>query len=335
MNRRTFLCSTAAAAAPSGPRIRIAFLGGTHPHAPAKLKLVRESPLFDFAGLCEDDPAARARYARSGVPMIPRRQALGDPSIRVIAVESDVRDHFADARAALQAGRHVHIEKPPATDLKGLRELLALAQSKRLLLQPGYMWRQHPGINRALEAARNGWLGEVFMVRGTINTLLNETQRGEIAGFSGGQMFELGGHLIDPMIRLLGRPRKVTPVLQKLGTDALADNTAALFEFPRAIGIIATSSRHPAANRHRSFEIYGTNGCAEVRPIEPPSLLVDLARAAGPYRVNAQTVELLPYTRYVDDFAELAAAVNQGRPLAVTAGQELNVQEALLAASGM
>jgi predicted dehydrogenase len=336
MHRRKFLSSALAAPlAAQGPRIRMAFLGATHPHAAAKIQTVRASGDYELAGVAESDPQVRSRLEKAGVSILSRERLLGDASIRVVAVESAVKEHAADALAALEAGKHVHVEKPPATDVEGLARLLALAGKKGLLLQPGYMWRYHPGIAKALEAARQGWLGEVFLVRGTINTLLDAAQRRDIAGFRGGQMFELGCHLIDPLVRLLGRPVKVTPVLQKLGADPLADNTAATFEFPRAIGIVVSASMHPAANRHRAFEIFGAGGSAVVRPIEPATLEIDLARAAGPYTVNRQAVALPPYARYVEDFARLAEAVRGARPLGVTPEEEMAVQAAVLAAAGM
>ena len=67
---------------------------------------------------------------------------------------------------------------------------------------------------------------------------------------------------------------------------------------------------------------------------EPPSLMIDLAKAAGPYRAGAQVIPY-SYTRYVDDFIELAAAVRGERKLSVTADEEFLVQETLLRVSGM
>lgn len=337
MNRRLFLSSALASplAQPAAGRIRIAFLGASHAHAAAKLDVVRENTAFELAGIAESDPAVRERYGKSGVRLMTREDVLGDASIRVVAVESDVKDHAADAMAALAAGKHIHLEKPPATDARRCRDIFSLAGRRRLLVQTGYMWRHHPGIRAALEAARQGWLGEVFMVRGTIGSLNPAGVRGDLARYRGGIMFELGCHLIDPMVRLLGRPVRVTPALQKLGSDGLADNTAAVLEFPRALGVIAASAVHGSANRHRAFEIFGTNGNAVLRPIEPAALHIDLVKAAGPYKAGIQAVELPPYKRYVGDFTELAEAVRAGRPLPVTPEEEMRVQEALLAASGM
>lgn len=335
MKRREFLSAAISLPLAAQTRIRVAFLGASHPHGPAKVQVVQQNPAFELVGICESDPAHRARYEKAGLRLLARDQVLHDRSIQAIVVDSRVKDHAADAYDGLSAGKHVHVEKPPSGDLAGLRQQVELAREKRLLLQMGYMWRHHPGINAGLEAARQGWLGEIHFVRGTIHTLIAAAERLDLARFPGGQMFELGGHLIDPMVRLLGPPAKVTPVLKKLGSDGLADDAVAVFEFPRALGTIQTSSLEPGASRHRSFEIFGSNGSAVVRPIEPAALEIDLAKAAGPYAAGVQTVELPPYRRYVADFIELADAIRNGRPLPVRAEDEIAVQQALLAASAM
>jgi predicted dehydrogenase len=338
MNRRDFVSTMLAAplAAPAA-RVSIAFLGVSHSHGPDKVKVVQENPAWELAGICEEDPKLRAKYERAGVRILTREQLLGDASIQAVAVESAVQQHALHARLALEAGKHIHLEKPPADNLADLQGLVQLAARQGLLMQMGYMWRHHPGINAALEAARKGWLGEVYLVRGTMNTLISGERRPEWALFHGGQMFEQGCHLIDPLVRLLGRPAKVTPFLRKHGAfnDNLADNTVAVFEFPRALSVITSSVLQPGATQHRAFEIFGANGNAVVRPIEPPVLQIDLAQPAGPYQARMQTVELPPFRRYVGDFAELAEAIRAKRPLAVTPQEDLLVHEMLLRASGM
>ena len=339
MIRRLFLQSLAGAtlAAQPAARIRIAFLGGSHSHAEAKVKVVMTSPDYELAGLWEEDSKAREGYERAGVRMLSRDQILDDKSIQVIAVESEVAEHGPHARAAVEAGKHVHIEKPPALDVGSFRSLLDLAEQKRLHVQVGYMWRHHPGINKALEAARRGWLGDVYLVRGTMNTLIPADRRPEWAKFRGGQMFEQGPHMIDPIVRLLGRPERVTSVLKKSGdyNDSLADNTVAVLEYGRALGIVMCSTLQPNAFRHRTFEILGTKGTAAVRPIEPAALEIDLAEAAGPYQARLQKVKLPPYERYVDDFKEMASAVRGEKPLSVSPRENLLVQETLIRASQM
>jgi len=338
MNRRDFVATALGAQAVSpAPRIKIAFLGVSHSHAAAKVQAVRENPAYELAGISETDPKLRAKYEQAGARILTQEQLLGDASIQAVAVESAVKEHATQARLVLEAGKHLHLEKPPADNLKDLEGLVALARRQGLLMQMGYMWRHHPGIEAALEAARKGWLGEVYLVRGTMNTLIGSDLRWEWGLFHGGQMFEQGCHLIDPMVRLLGRPTKVTPVLRKHGAfdDKVADNTVAVFEFPRALGVIVSSMLQPGGSQHRAFEVCGSNGNAVVRPIEPPALQIDLAQPAGPYQAKTQTVELPLYRRYMGDFAALAQAIRTGRALAVTPEEDLQVQEALLRASEM
>jgi len=347
LNRRQLVAVAAAAlggtsalgrpaepARPAGPaRVPIGFLGACHSHAADKVQVVRESAEFELVGICEADETVRRRLDRTGVPLISQAELF--ERAQVVAVESDVADHARHARLALAAGKHVHLEKPPADTFEAFREIVDLARRQERLVQMGYMWRYNPGINAALEAARKGCLGEVYLVRGTINTLLGPERRPEWGRFPGGVLFELGSHLIDVLVRLLGRPTKIHSMLKTHGPvpDKLADNTVAVFEFPRALGVLSSTTLQPNATPHRRFEILGTNGTAVVGPIEPPKLAIDLAKAAGPYRAGAQSVAMPPYRRYVDDFAELARAVRQGIPLAIPPEQDLLVQETLIRAS--
>lgn len=344
MNRREFVvCGSAAVAgmaaslipAAEAPpaKIKIGFLGGAHSHALEKWKTVRALDEYELVGLCEESLQVREAFSKFGAKVLSREELFA--RCEVVAVESAVRNHARDARLALEAGKHVHIEKPPAVTLNECKELVRLAREKKRLLQTGYMWRFHPGIDRAIEAAQRGWLGEVFLIRGTINTLVDAKRRPEWAEFKGGTMFELGCHLIDAVVRTLGQPAKVTTHLQRRGGDDLADNCVSVFEFPKTQAIVTSATIQPNAFAQRSFEILGTNGMARVQPIEPPTLTFDLAKPAGPYKAGAQEIDLPAYRRYLPEFTELAASIRSGQPLSVSPDTELVVQETLLRACEM
>jgi predicted dehydrogenase len=321
--------------AATGDRIRIGFLGGSHSHAEGKIAAVRESSDFDIAGIWEPNAKVAASYEKAGFRLVRKNEILDDPSIRVIGVETDVASHAEYALAALEAGKHVHVEKPPADNLPAFVKLQSEARKRSLLLQVGYMWRYNPASRRAIEAAKAGWLGEIYLVRATMNTMLAPERRPEWGKFHGGQMFEQGSHLMDLMVRLMGAPTKVDPYLRKQGGDSLADNTVAILQWPRALGIIHAATLQPNANKHRCFEILGTAGTAVVQPIEPPALSIELAKPAGPYKKGSQQVALPEYRRYVDDFIELAACIRENKPLSTTPEQDLAIQEALLRACEM
>jgi predicted dehydrogenase len=342
MNRRAFLTITGvAAAAPVSAqvrRVRAAFIGASHSHAADKVRITMTSPDYELAGIFEPNKSVAETYRKSGAKLLSKQAILGDPSIEVILVESGVREHEALGLEAIEAGKHLHLEKPPSDNAKGLPLLLRAARKKNRLLQQGYMWRYHPGFAAMLEAARAGLLGDIYLVKGQMNTLIGADRRPEWALFHGGQMFEQGGHLIDPLVRLMGRPSKVTPFLRHHGNfdDSLLDNTAAIFEYPKALGIINSSVLQPDATPHRSFEIYGSRGSAILRPIEgPPNLEIHLTADAGPYKKGRNTVPLPAYRRYENDLADLANCVRSSKPLPIAVEQELAVQDALLAASEM
>ncbi|MCU0960872.1 MAG: Gfo/Idh/MocA family oxidoreductase [Pirellulaceae bacterium] len=194
MDRRTFVCGVAsfalgtgarvraegaASAASSRSRLRIGFLGAAYSHAAPKLALLRDHRDFELVGAWDDDPQVRDRLSAQGIPTLSQDEVLSRSE--VIAVESVVRAHARYARIALAAGKHVHLEKPPSVALAEFREVVQLARDKRLVLQGGYQYRHHPGLNAVMEAVREGWLGDIFMVRATMNNQLAVERRAEWA----------------------------------------------------------------------------------------------------------------------------------------------------------
>jgi predicted dehydrogenase len=344
-SRRLFLKAAAAStvllgtnafqAEPSHRKIKVGFLGAVHSHALAKWKVLAASLAFDLVGVTEDSPQARATFEKLGAKSL-SRDALLDASDAVV-VESAVRDHARDARLALQAGKHVHVEKPPAVTMNELTQLVELARKKDRVLQVGYMWRYHPGFAAIFEAAHKRYLGDIYLVRAMINTFVPNERRAEWAEFKGGGMFELGCHVIDATVRLLGRPRRVQPTLRHDAAvdDSLNDNSGVTIEFQRALAVITNTTRQPNAFPYRSFEVFGSNGTAVLKPIEPPVMQLDLQAPSGPYQSGAQTVHLPDYERYIGDFAEFATAIRGEKSLRVTLDEELLIHETLLKACEM
>ncbi|MEZ5362846.1 MAG: hypothetical protein R2748_11025 [Bryobacterales bacterium] len=117
-------------------------------------------------------------------------------------------------------------------------------------MQMGYMWRDHPAMDGALQMARAGDLGRIYAVRATINKPLSAAERIPLARFRGGMMFEMGCHMIDRVVDVLGKPRKTTGVLRHDGPfdDGLADNTLAILEHDGGLGDL---HRRPAATWQR------------------------------------------------------------------------------------
>jgi predicted dehydrogenase len=286
---------------------------------------------------CEPDPRARAQKetdpAYRGLRWVSEDQLLDDSSIQLVVAESAVWDAITLGRKVIGAGKHLHLEKPPADEMPPFRELVEEARSKRLLLQMGYMWRFHEGIRAAMEAFRNGWLGDVYMMRGTINTDVSDEARLRFARYRGGIMFELGCHLIDRAIDLWGRPKAVRSWLRHDTRikDRLADNTLAVLEYDNSLAVITCAARMAGQSEHRSYELIGTDGTFVIQPVEPGTKVrVSMREVRGPYRGGWQEVQMAAQRRFTGDFKDLARAIKSGMPLKYSYDYELLLQETIL-----
>lgn len=348
MNRRELLQSTGmsllapfAMQADAPKAIRVGLLGTGHSHTTGKLKAMQDSPDYQVVGVCENDAAAKAKAQKDprfkGLRWTTEDELLSDSSLHLIVVECSVWEALTWGKKVIDAGKHLHLEKPPGNSWAPFKELVEQARSKKLLIQTGYVWRWNEGVCAALDAARKGWLGDVFMVRGTMNADRDAGQRAVEAKYRGGGMFELGGHVIDRTVDLLGRPKKVQSWLRHdtKVPDKLADNNLAVLEFDKALAVIAQSAQMSGSGDHRSFEVIGTDGTIMVWPeASPPRMRVHMRAPHGSYTAGWQDITLPPQPRFVGDFKELARALKSGQPLKLSYDHELLLQETLLRVSG-
>src|SRR5689334_4461832 len=97
-------------------KIRIGLLGAGHGHAAGKLQVLQASPEFEVVGVAEGDPQVRERCrsttSSAAARWISEESLLADRSVAAVAVEGRVQDNLALARRALEAGKHIHLDKP-------------------------------------------------------------------------------------------------------------------------------------------------------------------------------------------------------------------------------
>jgi predicted dehydrogenase len=340
LTRRGFLAAGSAGAlqaASSARKIRTAVYGIGHAHARAKVQTIKAMEQFELVGICEPDSnQARDHDVYQGVNWLSESDILEDPSVELIVVESRVQENLAYAHRALDAGKWVHLDKPPGVDLAGLQDLFSKAKRNGKIVQMGYQWRYHPAMQAAVDASRKGRLGHVYAVRATINKPISPATRNELAAFRGGIMFELGCHMIDRIVDVLGKPKTVTSWMRHDAPvqDALEDNTLAVFEFDDAMAEVYIAAQQPNGGNYRTFEILGTNGTATVRPFSPPRLMIDLKESAGPYKAGFQKIEMKQPQGppFVGDFEELAGVIRDGATPSYSPDHDLITHEALLKA---
>jgi predicted dehydrogenase len=357
MNRRDFAGRTAcvalaslsaplpAALAASTARkpLRVALIGAAHAHAVGKLIALQDlSADFEIVGVHEPDVQLRAKLESN--PKIRKfRWLTGDEAfnrdvVQAAVVETSVREVVATARRCVDAGLPVHVEKPAGESLSEFSALLDAAQRQNAPVQMGYMLRYNPAFQFCLRAVRKGWLGEVFEASGAISKLASNEMRRELAEYRGGAMFELGCHLIDFVVALLGAPDNVTAVgvASRAPQETLLDNQLAVLRYPRAIASIRSTLLEPQGQRRRQLTVVGDNGTVAIRPLEPPVVKLTLEKPAGDFLAGEHHVPLPPTTgRYHDQLREFAAVIRNERNPSFTGEHDLAVHRTVLQASDL
>jgi predicted dehydrogenase len=96
---------------------------------------------------------------------------LTDDAVEAVVVATPVPTHYELARRALEAGKHVFVEKPPAMRGAEMEELCDLAEERARVLMPGHLLLYHPGVRKLREIVDSGELGDVLYVYGNRQNL--------------------------------------------------------------------------------------------------------------------------------------------------------------------
>jgi predicted dehydrogenase len=324
------------------PRIRIGQIGTAHAHAGGKMETMRASSDFEVVGIAEPDEGRRAALATSktyaGVPVMTEEELLNAPGVQAVAVETEVKDLVLTAARCIAAGKHIHLDKPAGESLPALRRLLDDATARKLTVQMGYMLRYNPAFELCRKLIREDALGEVFSIEAAMGKLQGDAERRALAPYRGGAMFELGCHVIDSVVAILGRPEKVTPHTRSSSPlkDGFPDNQTAVLEYPSAIVTVRSVLVEWDGGARRQFVVCGTKGTMDIRPIEHPEARLTLSAAHSEYKAGKQTLTFPKGRgRYDGDFEDLAKVIRGEKVPTFTPTHDLAVHETILRASGL
>lgn len=348
--RRTFLQATAAAtilgttlshsARAERPKIKVGQIGVGHAHA-SKLEVYRKSPDYEVVGVVEPDAELRGKAAKSavyqGVSWLSEEQLLAVPGLQVVLCETRVRDLLATALRCVDAGLHVHLDKPAGESFPAYRRLLDVAAKRKLIVQMGYMYRYNPGVLLLRRFLKEGWLGDVFEVHTLMSKVVDDASRRELAQYRGGIMFELGCHVIDLVIGVLGRPDAVRPYARRSGPrdDGLVDNMLAVLEYPKALASVKASALEVEGGSRRHLVVCGRGGTVQVQPLDSPRVVYSLDRDRGEYKQGTHEIDFDKFTRYTADAADMAGILRGEKECDFPYTHDLAVQETVLLASGV
>jgi predicted dehydrogenase len=156
---------------------------------------------FRLHALCDRDPeqlSALSRRHTDARATCELDDVLNDDTVEAVVIATPPQTHYQLAKRALQAGKHVLVEKPLATKLTDGRELADLADASGLMLMPGHTFIYSPAVNTVRDLIQSGVVGDIhFITSSRMN--LGKYQRD-------GVVCDLAPHDLSILMYWLGEP---------------------------------------------------------------------------------------------------------------------------------
>lgn len=330
-------------------RLNIAVVGAGY-WGPNLARNFRNNPAWNLAAICDLD-LARARGVAESVGGAPVTDDLGDvlrdPLIDAVAIATPARTHHPIVMAALDAGKHVIVEKPLADSHESGTQMVRRAAEQGLVLMADHTYCYTPAVLKIRELIAEGFLGDILFVDSVrINLGLIQP---DVDVF-----WDLAPHDLAIMDFVLPGGLDVTSVSAH-GADPLQTGKACVgyLAMPLAGGAMAhVHVNWLSPTKIRQMVIGGTKRTLVWDDLNPQQRVsvydrgVDIAevsksttadaRAANiSYRLGDTWAPALPEGEALANVAtEFAAAIRDGRPARTSGEAGLRVLSVLEAATG-
>lgn len=199
------------------------------------------SELGHLAAIVDADAgAAEAAATAYGVRAATFEAVLADPGIDAVSLASPAGLHHAQAKAALEAGKHVYVEKPLALDVSQAEELCALAEARGLTLMVGHLLQYHPVYMKLRQIVAAGELGRIHHLYSNRLSLGKFRTEENV-------LWSFAPHDISMILGLVGEePDAVSAQGTVAFTPGIADLVSAQMRFPGgARAHVLVSWMHP------------------------------------------------------------------------------------------
>lgn len=209
-----------------------------------------------------DATAAAAAAATYGVRAASFEAVLADPGIDAVSLASPAGEHYAQAKAALEAGKHVYVEKPLALDIAEAGELCALAAARGRVLMVGHLLQYHPvylALRQMVEAGELGRIQHVYSNRLSLGKFRAEEN----------VLWSFAPHDISMILGLTGEePDAVSAQGTVAFTPGIADLVSAQMRFPGGVRAhVLVSWMHPF--KEQRLVVIGDKGMAVFEDSQP------------------------------------------------------------------
>ena len=259
-------------------KARVVHWGIIHNHSQGKwdavLKLTND---YEMVGWVDDTASMAMRMQEpdkkryENYPCFTPRQVFEEVKPDLIVVECSNSELVEVSTEIARHGIPMHMDKPLGIDQKGYREMSNICEAKGVPLQIGYMFRSNEAINKMVELARGGVLGEIYSIDADLDHNYGYPKYPEYAShYPGGTAYLLACHAIEWAMPIFNDalPLKTWSIIKPAPGDPEWAKTHSLtiMEYSRANVTIRVCSRGTQPCRH--IRIDGTNGSMELEPVE-------------------------------------------------------------------
>ena len=198
-------------------------------------------------------------------------EALKDSAVQLIVVGTPNETHFALAKQALLAGKHVVIDKPFAATSAEAKELKELAEKQGLVLAPFHNRRWDGDFLTVRKLLGEGAVGRLVTFESHFDRfrpLPRENTWKEGGNSANGLLFDLGPHLVDQALTLFGAPKGITASVRKdRDKTDIEDAFDITLEYPRLRAHCRSSML--ACDAAPRFLLHGTKGSFKKFGLDP------------------------------------------------------------------
>lgn len=257
-------------------------------------------------------------------------EVIADPAVDLVVVATPDATHAMLAQSALEAGKHVVIDKPMAMSAAEAAGLLTLARERNRMLTVFHNRRWDGDFKTAREVVRSGRLGDIKFAALCWDRFRPELASGwrEQSRDPWGALMNLGPHLVDQALLLFGRPDAITGDIAVQRQGALSPDYFALTLHYGPARVLLSASTLVADPRAR-FALHGSKGSFVKYGVDPqegslragvtlgtPGFGEDPAHLYGLLTTVGATSERIRTERgdWRPFYAAVAAAVMDGAP---------------------
>jgi predicted dehydrogenase len=328
-----------------GTTVRIGVIGTGAISQVVHVPIFSEREDVDLVAVADADRhKAEALSRRFDVPLVLDAEALiGHDDLDAVVICTPNNLHEEMSIAALDAGKHVFVERPLAITSAGAARVIAVAERTGRVLVVGMPHRYRPGVVALRSFIAGGELGDVYAVRGSWMTRpvpsSRPSWRQERAAAGGGALIDLGVPALDLCLWLIDFPvMKRVSCVTSPGGGSVEDAATLMAETSAGVALTLEVSNKLFAGEDRYYaRVMGTEGSGSLPPLEVFKQLggrpIEVTpRQPKPY--GGENPYTNAYRRQLEDFVQIIAGRRKPEPQHHQVALMALVEAAYAAAAG-